>query len=701
MTGTFHHAARKRAHRGLILVLITVLAQPSTGQDFWTSMGPRPGSATMFAVNQINEVIYSVEAGRSGVTLSSDGGANWSHTDWGAFNNSVAVNSKGHIFLGSAASFWRSTSFGTSWDKVNFPKPPILSLFITSSGKMLAGTGANGIYGSTDDGTSWTKLALGVSDDGVHIIRASRMGTLFCVTADYGLLRSTDDGLTWQTTDLAVRDISALAFDSDGNGWVGSKAGVFLRSSDDGSHWIEVQTGLAPAPMRAIFVSDQTGILLGREGEELLRSFDQGRSWSPAGGSGSFSSFRTIIALRGDTLVAGTMDGLARSTDAGRTWQAIGIASGTILDMSAQPDGTLFMAFYGARCKISHDHCETFLDLGPTDFANHAVCLGFNRNGHIFVGMNEGLYRSTNRGESWKRIGDVLPSTYIHAMAFDAHGNLYVGTEAGLSRSTNNGDDWSPRVLIEYIHSLVIPSDSVIIAGAGGGIYRSSDGAKTWSLVKTAPPPGKEVHALLAFDAVTLYAAWGDVGMIVSTDAGISWTTPPTMGNCATIHCLRRDANGTIYAATDYGIFISHDRWKSWTNPHGGMRIDATKSVAVDRDGYLYAGTAGGGVYRSARPVTAIRTPHAAPISPVVTLSIFPNPSSGNATVEYSLPAAGHVRLELFDMLGRLLSVWEDADRDRGEYRLPCATSNLPPGCYLCRLTTVNSATSRMIVSLR
>lgn len=76
----------------------------------------------------------------------------------------------------------------------------------------------------------------------------------------------------------------------------------------------------------------------------------------------------------------------------------------------------------------------------------------------------------------------------------------------------------------------------------------------------------------------------------------------------------------------------------------------------------------------------------------------YPNPFTGTASLTYTLDRAGPARLELFDALGRRVSVLEDAARPAGTYRARLNGDALPPGLYLVRLTAGAQTAARRLV---
>jgi len=82
----------------------------------------------------------------------------------------------------------------------------------------------------------------------------------------------------------------------------------------------------------------------------------------------------------------------------------------------------------------------------------------------------------------------------------------------------------------------------------------------------------------------------------------------------------------------------------------------------------------------------------------------YPNPFNPSTTIEYSIPKKGYVRLQIFDVLGRLVATLVDDHQDAGVYHTTWrGTSNrgvvLSSGVYFYRLESGNfSKTERMLL---
>lgn len=80
-------------------------------------------------------------------------------------------------------------------------------------------------------------------------------------------------------------------------------------------------------------------------------------------------------------------------------------------------------------------------------------------------------------------------------------------------------------------------------------------------------------------------------------------------------------------------------------------------------------------------------------------LSNYPNPFNPSTEIRFTLPAASHVSLVVYDVQGREVSTLLDEQRSAGEHAATFNAANLPTGTYLYRLTVgSNTQTGRMVL---
>lgn len=128
------------------------------------------------------------------------------------------------------------------------------------------------------------------------------------------LLKTTDGGKTWTPVPLppppgakkADRNLTKLFFDRQGTIYVSAELGSVLRSSDDGSTWTYLETGYRGTFWTGLAVTDGTLFVAGLRGN-LYRSTDGGASWRTVP-SGSESSITSLIDVDG-TIIGAGLDG--------------------------------------------------------------------------------------------------------------------------------------------------------------------------------------------------------------------------------------------------------------------------------------------------------------------------------------------------------------------------------------------------------
>ena len=81
----------------------------------------------------------------------------------------------------------------------------------------------------------------------------------------------------------------------------------------------------------------------------------------------------------------------------------------------------------------------------------------------------------------------------------------------------------------------------------------------------------------------------------------------------------------------------------------------------------------------------------------VALLPGHPNPFNPQTTIPFTLDHAGHVRLEVFDVMGRRVATLIDETRPAGDHTVRWSADAFPSGTYLCRLTASGQSRTRML----
>lgn len=377
-----------------------------------------------------------------------------------------------------------------------------------------------------------------------------RPGSTFSLERGGGVTRGA--GPLWENlgpTNVAGR-VSALVIDPSNPAIVyrGTAGGGVWQSKNSGGLWAPLTDGIGNLSIGAIAVAraaaGKPSILYvgtgegtlgidGIDGIGLIKSIDGGKTWSlPVSVPGRRFFALTVNAGNGDELVAGTLNGIQKSVDGGTTWKTTlpGFSATEVVRVTGAP---------------THLLATVWDVIGPQSRGN-----GF-------------IYRSTNSGDSWTRVGgaglqpfdqdtgrlslavsDKAPVT-IYVLAASASGDTRncpgdAVDQAGIYRSTDEGLTWTLRSNpvsgtcqfgLEsilggqgwYANAIRVDAANAAVVYAGGlDLWKSTDGGSSWkkqSRWNFSPASPQYVHADI--HALT----WSSGALLIGNDGGVQKTT--------------------------------------------------------------------------------------------------------------------------------------------------------------------------------
>ncbi len=226
-------------------------------------------------------------------------------------------------------------------------------------------------------------------------------------------------------------------------------------------------------------------------------------------------------------------------------------------------------------------------------------------------GTRGGVFRLAPGDGEWTRLGNGLPEE-PHVQAVTVHPEnpeiVYIGTEDGPYRSTNHGEHWErlgfPDRGLQVWSILVDPTNpQTLYAGTSPvAVYRSEDGGDNWRRLGDPQMPDR-VRMPFACRVMRLaknldrpaeiYAVLEVNGVMRSLDDGESWencsedlirlagpdASPRDREGMLDGHALAVSAEG-VFVAVRKGLFRSADRGSSWQD----MEIGRFSPVHYGRD---------------------------------------------------------------------------------------------------------------------
>ncbi|MGD0338143.1 MAG: FG-GAP-like repeat-containing protein [Bacteroidota bacterium] len=469
-----------------------------------------------------------------GVFLSTNNGTNWSAVNTGLTNTNVqafavsgtnlfAGTNGGGVFLSTdSGTSWKATSTGLPW------KTSYVEAFAISGTNLFAGT-YGGVLLSTNNGTSWTSVNIGLTNTYVHTLAVS--GTNLFAGTDSGVFVSTNNGTSWTAVNngLTYTSVNALAV-SGTNLFAGTPSGVFL-STNNGTNWTAVNSGLTGAYVSAFTVIG-TKLFAGTS-DGVFLSTDSGTSWSPVN-TGLTSIYVRALAVIGTNLFAGTNAGVFLSTNNGTSWSPVnnGLTNAYVIAFAVL--GTnLFAGDYGVGVFLSTDSGASWspVNTGLTNIYVQALAvIGTN----LYAGTwGGGVFLSTNNGASWSPVNTGLTNGSVEVLAVspDSSGNLFAGTYgSGVFLSTDSGTSWSAAntgIKYEIVNTLAVSGNN-LFAGTSSGVFLSTNNSTSWTAINNGM--GTSSVTALAASGTNLFAgAYG--GGIWRRPLSEFVSTPPTISS--------------------------------------------------------------------------------------------------------------------------------------------------------------------------
>jgi photosystem II stability/assembly factor-like uncharacterized protein len=364
--------------------------------------------------------------------------------------------------------------------------------------------------------------------------------------------------------------------------YAASRSGGLWKTTNAGTTWTNVTDAIGAEAMGAVAVSasnpsvvwigegDQANARSSISGKGVFKSTDAGTTWQFMGLADSHHIARIVIhptnpdivyvAAIGHLFSKNEERGVFKTIDGGKTWKKVLYVNDGVgaidLVINRKTPATLYAAMYDK-------------DRKPWQI--------------VESGPDSGVYKSEDGGEKWTRLGGGLPTGRIGRIGLD----LYQKNPLILYALLENQNPKAPQsndVAREV--SATSPLAANII---GNELYRTDDGGKTWRKVTDVNVAGGK--APYSFNQIKIdphddqtVIVTSD-SMFISRDGGKTWAENFMRGVFGDFRAMWWDPQDKdrIMLASDGGVSVSVDGGKTG-DYFPNMGVGEVYAVGVDMD---------------------------------------------------------------------------------------------------------------------
>lgn len=618
------------------------------------------------------------------------------------------------VYAAAENGFYKSTNSGDTWSRVftgrvsDFAMNPI-NINMIYIGVWNSANSPGGIYKSVNGGSNWAQV-FGVGNSNIGNTSVSLCEAVpntiyasFARNDNQDLLfvaKSTDGGSNWINLSSNLPDPPSDIFRRQGDydnvisvspnqqnivlfGGVG-----LYRTSDGGNSWVNLR-GLDENVH-----ADNHVIRWSANGNNVWVGSDGGLEYSNnQGQTGSFSTnnnyfpitqftYIDVSRLNNNYIIGGTQDnGVILTSNRGNQWSVViggdggGTAfhysvSGQVMASSTGPGGSVinFRRNYSGNWGVSFSTANTGIDTNSVNM--HWMPPVRSGGSYFYTAHLFSIYRYV--GASWVKL----------------NASLFPYTVSNFDVSSNG------NIIYAALNSQ-IPGSKFRVYDGGSWYERSNGIASNVSIRNVTAHPSNENIAYIVARENNI----GGQKVYMTNNKGVLWNN--ISGNLPNSipfsDIIPHPVNSNLlYLSSEAGCYRSTNAGTTWSLWNNGMpkatiitELKGVDSLSINGKYYIIAGTYGRSIWSrevsgdDPTGITSNEIPSKFSLS-----QNFPNPFNPITTIKYSLPKSSTVKLHVYNITGKLVSVLVNNKQPAGEYEINFSGNEIASGVYFYKIDT-------------
>lgn len=588
----------------LFAFVLTIIFTVNTSAQWVRTNGPEGGAG--YGIFEFNNKLFACTF--DGMYISTDSAVSWKSA--GLSNKEIfrTATFGSTIFASVDDTLFSTTDEGTSWKvQKTFGGIRIQDILVDGSSIYVPVFGADstvgGLYNSTDNGSTWTKLT--TSSTLSYIRSLCRAGNyLIAATRSNGIYRTSDNGVSWEklTNNLTEDPTIWCAKSINDTIYVGGDLS-FLYSTDMGSTWtIPQNTDLDSTNYFSIYTFAKLGKRIYASVDVqngIWFSEDNGNNWYPING-GQYIPYRETayaLSIIGRDCYQQIDNGIFRTTDGGVFWSEHNKGIPALVSGVGFSDGDTLVAWGPRGLYLTGNGGNSWSHYRAIDEAwvNVRASITYKEDKYLY-GEHYWQYNNGKLMRYSPGITDIVHFetalvrlTHQGALEYSSDGHFWTGFQFNqlpdsLSRPYGLASSGTSLILQCYNESY----DTL-------RWYRSTDGLN-WQRVYEGD------FGIISFGYAVhkgvFYIGTQSSGLMRSDDDGLTWRNDDAIDKYAGIDALYStgsllfcDVLNDNITATD-GINVRKESSGGFIFAGQGMPYSVS-SLHLHTDNYLYAGSTG------------------------------------------------------------------------------------------------------------